>query len=217
MAKGKKQELNIKEFEIFKIKLGKYIASTRPPGKTKPEAALELNTSLSKYNAYEDPTTEYGRQTIPFDLLFRIAKRDRLSLSELIDKINKIDNRPSQLNKSSTDKVIEELSDKILKSSRSNHLFTLYNCFLKKQSEFPKEYTINLDPELWIISLLKNILILDNEDIVELIYSIIKKINQKKNFGEINKNLDLSYNEILIKHAINQFILFKKKEFQENN
>ena len=217
MVKGKKQELNIKEFEIFKIKLGKYIASTRPPGKTKPEAALELNTSLSKYKAYEDPTSEYGRQTIPFDLLFRLAKRDRLSLSELIDKINKIDNRPSQLNKSSTDKVIEDLADKILKSSRSNHIFNLHNCFLKKQAEFPKDDPINIDPELWLISLLKTILILDNSDIVELIYLIIKKINQKKNLEEINKNLDLSYNDALIKHAINQIILFKKKELHEIN
>ena len=49
----------------------------------------------------------------------------------------------------------------------------------------------------------------------------VRWINAEKKIfpatGEINKNLDLSYNEILIKHAINQFILFKKKEFQENN
>lgn len=217
MARGKKQEVNIKEFEIFKIKLGKYMTLTRPPGKTKPEAALELNTSLSKYNAYEDPTTEYGRQTIPFDLLFRLAKRDHLSLSELIDKINKIDNRSSQINKSSTDKVVEEIAGIILRSSRSNHIYNLHNYFVKKQSEFPKDDPINIDPELWVMSLLKNILALDNEDIIELIYSIIKKLNQKKNFNELNKTLDLSYNEILLKHAINQFIYFKKKEFQENN
>jgi hypothetical protein len=214
VTKGKKQEINIKEFEGFRINLGKYMTNTRPPGKTKLEAAAELGTSLSKYNAYEDPYTEYGRQTIPLDLLFRLAKRDRSSLSEVIHKIDLIDKEiDMNFKKSSKDKVIQGLVDKISRTSRDQEIFDLYNLFHKTQSEFPKEDPINTDPELWIIYMLKNICLLNIEDIVELIYSLIKKITHKQKTKEISKDTALSFNETLMKHAINQFIQHKKKEF----
>jgi hypothetical protein len=217
VAKGKKIETNIKEFEGFKIKLGKYLTNTRPPGKTKLEAATELNASLSKYNAYEDPSNEFGRQTIPLDLLFTLAKRDRTTLLEIIQKIDLMDKKTNtNFEKSSKDKVIQKIVDTISRTSRDQEIFDLYNLFHKMQSEFPKEDPINNDPELWVIYLLKNILLLNTEDFVELIYSVIKKINQKKKANEISEDIDLSFNENFMRHTINQFIKHKKKEFIDN-
>lgn len=215
MTKVKKQDSSSKEFEGFKTKLGKYIQNTRPPGKTKLEAAAELDTSLSKYNAYEDPNNEYGRQSIPLDLLFQLAKRDRMSLTELIDKIDSQDlkNQTTKFEKSTKDKIIQKILDKISRTSRSEEIFELYNLFHEVKSEFPKDDPINSDSEIWVIYMLKNILLLGKEDIVELIYTMIKKVSQRQKMKEIDKNIDLSFNNTFMQHAINQFIQQKKKEF----
>ena len=216
MAKGKKQDTNIKEFESFKIKLGKYLTNTRPPGKTKLEAATELNASLSKYNAFEDPSNEFGRQTIPLDLLFTLAKRDRCTLLEIIQKIDLIDNKTTtNFTKSSTDKIIQKIVDSISRSSRDKEIADIYNLYHEVQSKFPKNNPINTDLELWTIYLLKNIGYLNTEDLVELIYSVVKKITEKQKAKQISKDVDFSYNENLMQHAIDDFIQHKKKEFIE--
>lgn len=217
MARKKKQEITIKEFESFKVKLGKYITNTRPPGKSKLEAAAELDTSLSKYYAFEDPVAEQGRQTIPLDLLFRLAKRDKISLSDLIQKIDSMDKKPNtHFEKNSKDKVVQEISEQLLQTSRTEQIYELHTILQEAQSESPKDDPMNTDLELWIIYILKNIGLLKSEKRVELIYSLIKEITQMQKMREIRKDIDLSYNETMIKHAINQFIQHKKREFIES-
>lgn len=214
MSKGKKPINMMKEFENFKVKLGKYIQNTRPPGKTKPEAAAELETSLSKYNAFEDPTTEYGRQSIPLDLLFRLAKRDNLTLTELIEKVDSINKEKStHFEKNSKEKLVQSVADKITSSSNANEVLELNSIFSHLQSLFPKEDPINNSPEKWIIYLLKNIFLLNQNDLVELIYSLIKKTGQKKANHQIKKDINLAFNDTLVQYAFDQFIKMKKQEF----
>lgn len=217
MSKNKKQKITFNEFENFKVKLGKYIKNTRPPGKTKPEAAAELDTSLSKYNAYEDPEAEYGRQTIPLDLLFRLAKRDKISLSDLIVKIDSIDKKTTtQFSKNEKDKVVHDISEQVLRTSRTDQIYELYSIYKDAQSESPKDDPMNTDLEMWVIYILKNIGLLTSEKRVEFIYSLLKEINQMQKMRELRKDVDLSFNETMIKHAINQFIQHKKREFVES-
>jgi hypothetical protein len=193
-------------FEVFKQNLGKYISSSRPINKTKKEAAAEIETSLSKYMAYEDPNKDYSRQSVPLDLLFNLAKRDRLSLKDLVEKIDKINQEVQSTQ--NNDKIILELSEKIRCTSRTTLLEQLYKIFIETQKKFPKTDLINTDPELWILYMLHNVFILDPEDIVELIYSLTKR--NMKNIK--NEKIDLSFNKEFQKRALSLYIEIKKKE-----
>ena len=204
--KYKNENENINNFERFKNNLGKYISSSKPFNKTKKEAAAELDTSLSKYMAYEDANKEYSRQSVPLDLLFNLAKRDRLSIKDLIEKIDQIDNK--NLNKNSQEKIIHTISDMIRSSSRTKLIEQLYNIINATRKKFPSNDLINTDPELWIIYMLHNIFVLEPEDIAELMYSLTKRNIQNIE----DKSLDLSFNEDFQKRALSLFIEIKKKE-----
>lgn len=208
MSKNKNE--TVLNFERFKKNLGKYITSTKPHNKTKKEAASELDTSLSKYMAYEDSSKDYSRQTVPLDLLFNLAKRDRLSLKDLIQKIEELDTLP--LSKENTaDDLLIKLSDKLRCSSRSKLIEQLHNIIEETRSKFPHNDLINSDLELWIIVMLHNILLLNPEDIVELIYSLTKRNTKYQKL----KHLDLSFNKDFQNRALALFIEMKKKEFND--
>jgi len=153
----KKYNENTINFDRFKRNLGKYISTSKPFNKTKKEAADELKISLSKYMAYEDTNKDYRRQSIPLDLLFHLAKRDRLPIKDLIEKIDQIDHK--FLNHNSQDKIILNICEKIRSSSRGSLIEQLYHIINRTRKKFPTNDLINTDPELWIIYMLHNIFV----------------------------------------------------------
>jgi hypothetical protein len=213
-GREKKLDPTLKEFESFKIKLGQYIKSTRHPGKTKLECSKELNTSLSKYNAYEDPTTEYARQTIPLDLLFRLARRDNMSISDLVKKIDSTDTKARLISATEGEQdFVHDLADRVRQTCHQRDIEDVYRAFDEMRRAFPKDDPLNTDSELWVLYFLKNFFLLDADEIIELVYSVLKKISQKQVQKAIAEDIDLSFNDKMIMHAIQNFILFKKKEF----
>lgn len=207
---------NNNNFEDFKLKLGKYIKNSRKYNQTKLSAANEIDISLSKYMAFEEPSKEYGRQSIPLDLLFSIAKRDNLTLRELIEKIDSQDKKTTtKIEKSEVDLCIEHITHTLKQERLQEEIFQVIYLFYEVQSKFPKNNPINYDPELWIIYLLKNLVLLGQEDLTDEIYGILKKVDKKIKNNEINGDIDTKFNSILMQSTLEQLIKNKTKELLE--